>query len=440
MKRVWTVFLAVALLTGTLSVSAAVKVVGDVNGDGRVNNRDVGHLQQYLSDWDVTAVDADLNGDGRVNNRDMALLQQTVNEGKGVPMYAAAATYTNLGAPAASYFPNNLRARCAWDMTIHDGRLYVGSGDYDKNTGFAPVLSAPLSDPDNWSEEAILPDEQVGRFVDYNGVLTIPGYDPVGNVTYGNYYEKIDGVWQTVSTLPYALHNFDIAWFEGQLFASVGAPGNKSPIVVTDNGVDYHSIPLYRDGEPVVLEKAGVSRSMNLYVLGGTLYADLWYYHESLQRSLFEMYRYNPELDIMEYVVDMKTVTHGGQYSPAGLPLWEKELLGNTMFFTTGYLYCTTDFEDYTAIAMPNNAMVYDMMEYGGRMYILAAYQSGTEYKTTVYSVNETNPTLLRTETSFSYALPPTAFAVDADSFFIGMGNWYDDGSAGNGTILQFQR
>ena len=51
-------------------------LTGDVNDDGRVNNRDLGLLQQYLNDWNVTVNTkaGDLNGDGRINNRDLGLL------------------------------------------------------------------------------------------------------------------------------------------------------------------------------------------------------------------------------------------------------------------------------------------------------------------------------------------------------------------------------
>lgn len=56
-------------------------VYGDLNADGKINNRDLGLLQQYLNSWDVTVnVDgADVNGDGNVNNRDLGLLQQYLN-------------------------------------------------------------------------------------------------------------------------------------------------------------------------------------------------------------------------------------------------------------------------------------------------------------------------------------------------------------------------
>ena len=51
---------------------------GDINDDGKINNRDLGLLQQYLSSFPVTVnlAACDVTNDGRVNNRDLGLLQQ----------------------------------------------------------------------------------------------------------------------------------------------------------------------------------------------------------------------------------------------------------------------------------------------------------------------------------------------------------------------------
>ena len=56
-------------------------IFGDGNGDGKINVRDLGLLQQKLNGWDVTIADGamDLNGDGKVNIRDLGLLQQYLN-------------------------------------------------------------------------------------------------------------------------------------------------------------------------------------------------------------------------------------------------------------------------------------------------------------------------------------------------------------------------
>lgn len=56
--------------------------LGDVNGDGRINNQDLGILQRYLADYEVAInLDAaDVKSDGRVNNRDLGLLQQYLTD------------------------------------------------------------------------------------------------------------------------------------------------------------------------------------------------------------------------------------------------------------------------------------------------------------------------------------------------------------------------
>ena len=53
-------------------------IPGDINGDGKVNNKDVTRLFQYLSGMDVEVVNnaLDVNGDGKVNNKDVTRLFQ----------------------------------------------------------------------------------------------------------------------------------------------------------------------------------------------------------------------------------------------------------------------------------------------------------------------------------------------------------------------------
>ena len=56
-------------------------ILGDLNGDGSLNNRDLGLMQKYLNDWDVVVATAalDITQDGKVNNRDLAALQRLLN-------------------------------------------------------------------------------------------------------------------------------------------------------------------------------------------------------------------------------------------------------------------------------------------------------------------------------------------------------------------------
>lgn len=69
------------LIDATWHYAGASVTIGDADGDGRVNNRDLGFLQQYLNEWDTTIdlTACDFDGNGRVNNRDLGLLQQLLN-------------------------------------------------------------------------------------------------------------------------------------------------------------------------------------------------------------------------------------------------------------------------------------------------------------------------------------------------------------------------
>ena len=59
-------------------VNVVASEPGDINGDGKVNNKDATRLMQYLSAWDVFVNEPclDTNGDGKVNNKDATRLMQ----------------------------------------------------------------------------------------------------------------------------------------------------------------------------------------------------------------------------------------------------------------------------------------------------------------------------------------------------------------------------
>lgn len=84
MKKILSFLLIMALIISTLSigvVAATSNLPGDVNNDGKVNNKDLGVLMQYTNGWSTTINTklADVNADGKINNKDSGLLMQYVN-------------------------------------------------------------------------------------------------------------------------------------------------------------------------------------------------------------------------------------------------------------------------------------------------------------------------------------------------------------------------
>ena len=88
MKKMLIVLAALCLLTtavlGVMAVSADAIVYGDADGNGKVNNRDLGLLQKYLNNGDATIIDTeamDVDCNGKINNRDLGMLQKYLNNG-----------------------------------------------------------------------------------------------------------------------------------------------------------------------------------------------------------------------------------------------------------------------------------------------------------------------------------------------------------------------
>ncbi len=83
MRKVISLLLALVMTAAVFAV-AAFAIMGDVNGDGSINNKDVVALFKYASGNEDAVKDktaCDYNGDGTVNNKDVVALFKAVSSG-----------------------------------------------------------------------------------------------------------------------------------------------------------------------------------------------------------------------------------------------------------------------------------------------------------------------------------------------------------------------
>ncbi|MBQ8696690.1 MAG: hypothetical protein IJ519_03120, partial [Clostridia bacterium] len=131
---------------------------------------------------------------------------------------------TNLGIPMKSYIPDSsqyLYGRSVWDIEEYNGKVYIGSGDFDANsgtnlTGGSPILAYDI-ETGKWSKEYTAPDEQISRFIKARGNLYIPAQDPTG--ASGNIYSLVNGVWSTQSNVTYGTHVFDLEFDDDGVYS-----------------------------------------------------------------------------------------------------------------------------------------------------------------------------------------------------------------------------
>jgi len=80
----YSVVIATDVVQNVELTASASAIPGDVDGNGKVNNRDLGLLQQALNNYDMSnkpydEAAADVDGNGKVNNRDLGQLQKKLN-------------------------------------------------------------------------------------------------------------------------------------------------------------------------------------------------------------------------------------------------------------------------------------------------------------------------------------------------------------------------
>ena len=136
----------------------------------------------------------------------------------------------NLGIPLIGRYPDgqitqSTYARNVWDMKLHAGRVFIGSGN-SANTGPSPNAGPaqvweidPATGTSQFSYQ--IGGEQADLFrVFGDGCLYVPDHDPPGTSSYNCYYKRnLSGVWNKGGWVQGEVHVYDMAEFDGKMFA-----------------------------------------------------------------------------------------------------------------------------------------------------------------------------------------------------------------------------
>lgn len=336
----------------------------------------------------------------------------------------------DLGIPLAEQYPDdseaNIRARCSWDMTVFDGNLYVGCGDYDTNMGPVPVWSLDTATETWRAAVEPLPDEHIKRYAVIGETLCILGTDSKGEWDMGSFYTLSDGEWKEHRVLPSGIHCFDTVEYDGKLFFGLGVNSGDYPVVVSEDGETFSPVPFLRDGAPLDTSASFV-RVYNFCVYNGTLHAFLTLGEEGA--IAYDVYRYEanafhyfstpPEIFLRNY-----DIAYTGSY--AGLAT-----------FVNGYCYYySEDMTNFRPCRVEMSDLACDMMVLDGTLYALAYTVLEDGYESAVYASQDgkefTKLFYFRDE------IPANRFAYADGTFYFSMGRYYDAASSKVGQVLAF--
>ena len=332
-----------------------------------------------------------------------------------LPAYAqdenqSGGTLTSIGNPMKSYIADGNQyqyARNVWDIEVYDGKIYIGSGDFDSNsgtnkTGGSPVLSY---DPETskWTKETTVPTEQISRFIKAWGNLYIPSQDPTTSGTTGHIYVKKDGEWSTTNVIN-GLHTFDIHFSsDGKtVFAGLGCDYGTAPTVsVSVDGSRFRSVFFRKDG--VTLKGANLdmgssnrsgqfARVYNVFEYKGNVYATMRFSTTNIaeeDRPLYAayngLYKYNKEDNIFDYVGTAPDVILRNSMAPSSDVIFNNRVVAAYGSMVASNSSDLTSWQNITGFSGSATGMTV----IGDILYFMTYEKNGSTYTNRLYRTKD---------------------------------------------------
>ena len=124
-----------------------------------------------------------------------------------------------LGQPTAA---KEEAARKINELMLFQDRLYLGHGDWFKDTGPTDVIYYDFAQQ-KFVNEYTVDEEAIVRYRRYGNRLYLPGADSTESWEFGNLYVHEGSGWKKHRTIPRGLHVFDFAEFADRWYVATGS-------------------------------------------------------------------------------------------------------------------------------------------------------------------------------------------------------------------------
>ncbi len=356
-------------------------------------------------------------------------------------------------------------ARNVWDMQVYDGKIYLGSGNSSNsgpspNAGPVPIIYFDPSGKKFVTEKVVstdsktgkkvtrevTADEQVDTFKILKGKLYIPGNDSVvPGWKYGNFYELGSDSWTEYQNIPDALHVYDMAYYQGKMFAAVGTEDSPVVMMSGDDGKTWQQFARI-DGYG--------SRAYKFFQFKGKLYAAAIIMPDNkIWGDETHVLAIDKNLNATQEKVNGKNILPGMSFAQeAGKTPYSRisktVVVDNKLVYIAGELYndsqtmpealiAASDVNNGKRVELPDpKAVPTDMITRGKVLYVLAySKQADGSYINHVYKTRNLNkwyPVLQFKQDTYAKSLEE----LNGD-FYFGLGTDTEPLAASSGQILR---
>lgn len=333
-------------------------------------------------------------------------------------------------------------ARNIWDMQLFAGRIYLGHGNSsnvgpEPNAGPIPIWYYDLA-TGRFIKEGTVDEEQIDSYRILDGKLYIPGHDPRGDTPRGDLYQLNTNGWAKVNTLPDAVHTYDVALFDGHLFAAIGTLASHRILVSDDMGQTWRTA------------MADSGRTYSLFAFKQQLYAVSFILNRP-DPSDSEIDRYNGKQFVHGPIAGSSIIPEASSDTDAEMRFVRTTNFANQLLYiaaetindhqwTPKGFYVTSDMQHGQHIVLSEpTAIPYDIVVRGDTAYLLASVKrSAGTYTNLVYASRDAQH--WSEQFRFNTSTFARSFEESNGDFYFGLGSDTDPLASASGDILRVRR